>query len=63
MTTETVKLYREGGAWMVKGQMYWPVFATRKGKRESVEYVPMGMWTRPATEDEISTMDQHENAK
>ena len=60
MTAETVKVYREGGAWMAKGKMYWPVLTTRKGKRESVEHVHMGYWTRPATEDEISTMGQQE---
>lgn len=57
MTAETVKVYREGGAWMARGQMYWPR-EVRNGKRTEIEYVPCGVWTRPATEDEIEQFNR-----
>lgn len=52
-------IYQEDGRWLVRGPMGWPAML-KTGKDEYLGWVDMGFWVRPATEEEISTMDKGE---
>ena len=44
---------------LLRGPMYWPV-ERMDGKRTWIVHVPMGVWSRPATDEEIAEMEERQ---